>query len=86
MEDQPEIQRQICGGAVLGVDERCDSRALCAKILNTDVARQMITKAEFMVEAGNLPFAGARGISVKSRLLVSGVSNLLGKRGPGLQR
>ena len=32
--EQPKIQRQIWTDAFLGADERCDARALCAKLLN----------------------------------------------------
>ena len=83
--DTPKIQRQIWEDAARGVDERFGEKALCAKLLNTTVARRMITKEERMVEAGNPPFGGARWISVKFRLLVSGGSRLRAKRGPGLQ-
>ena len=54
-EEQPEIQRRIRKAAVLRVDERRDAMALCAKLLNTKVARRMTTQEERMVEAGSLP-------------------------------
>ena len=56
--EQPKIQREIWRDAVLGYDERSDAKAICTKLLNTTVARRMITKAECMAEAGNLPLWG----------------------------
>ena len=78
--ERPKIHRQIWGDAVLRVDERCEEKALRAKLLNTSVARRMITKADCMVEAGNLPLWGIPGnfrqvsLSGLSRLQATGVT------------
>ena len=56
--EQPKIQREIWRDAVLGHDERSDAKAICAKLLNATAARGITTKADCMVEAGNLPLWG----------------------------
>ena len=56
--EQPKIQRRIWKDIALRLDERSEAKAICTKLLNTTVARRMITKAECMVEAGNLPLWG----------------------------
>ena len=43
--EQPEIQRGIWRGAVLGHYERSDEKAICTKILHTTVARGAIAKS-----------------------------------------
>ena len=45
-------------GAALKSDERVEARALCARLLNPTGARRMMTKAECMAEAANLPLRG----------------------------
>ena len=82
--EQPKIQRQIWKPAALRVDERCDAKALCAKILDTTSTRRMITKADRTVEAGNLPICGALGISAKYPYLGSECNKKRGSRGLGL--
>ena len=59
--DQPEIHRQIWKDAVLRLEESCEAKALCAKLLNATVARRMIAKAECAVEAVGLPLRGRSG-------------------------
>ena len=78
------MQRQIWKDAALRVDERCEEKALRAKLLNATVARRMITTAECAVEAGNLPIWGALGISEKYLYLGSGGSKQRARRGIGL--
>ena len=58
---QPKIQRQIRKDAGLRVEERREAKALRAKLLSATVARRVITKADCMVEAGNLPHRGRSG-------------------------
>ena len=72
--EQPKIQRQLWADAVLGSDERCEAKAICTKLLNATVARRMITKAECMVEAGDLPLWGCS--EVFTRVSLSGFRRL----------
>merc|ERR1712112_756904 len=66
--EQPKIQREIWRDAVLWYDERSDAKAICTKLLNTAVDRRVITKAECMVEAGNLALWGCSEIFQKVSL------------------
>ena len=56
--EQPKIQRLIWSDTVLGCEERCAAKAICAKLLNTTVARGVISRADRMVDAENLPLWG----------------------------
>ena len=78
---KPRIQREMWRDAVLVYDERSDAKAICAKLLNTTVARRMITKSECMVEAGNLPPWAFSGKFERSLFPVSGSSREKAKQG-----
>ena len=53
--ERPKIRRQMWIGAVLGYDERCETKAISTKLLNTTVARMLISKSDFMARRETFP-------------------------------